>query len=191
MLMDERLFQERMLQAYHELAPEAGAAGDFLIRRLAKAMYDNGARVQIGIEPPLEKRTIHQSLDPDQRIVWVCKLWNQTMRYRSRAAIGRHISEVLTPDSFATFLEEWWPRLIAEGEVGPFEAVLVTADGQHLPAKGKSERMRDSTGMFVRTFARLIVQVPRGLNDSLARAAVGTFAMLHITDPVQLGGLIL
>jgi hypothetical protein len=57
MLMDERLFQERMLQAYHELAPEAGAAGDFLIRRLAKAMYDNGARVQIGIEPPLEKRT--------------------------------------------------------------------------------------------------------------------------------------
>ena len=190
MSMDERLFQERMLQAYHELAPEAGTAGDFLIRRLAKAMYDNGARIEIGAAPPLEKRDIHQSLDADQRLVWVSKLWNQTMGFRSRAAIGRHISEILTPESFAYFLSEWWPQLHATGEAGPFEVTLVTADSRPLPAKGKSERMRDSDGVFVRTFARLTVWVPRMAgNDLLARAA-GILCSTYALDRLAVMGLL-
>lgn len=159
--MDEQLFRQQMLAAYHEIAPEAGAAGDYLIQRLAKAMFTRGARLEIGAVPPLEKRTIHHSLDPDQRIVWVCKLWNQTMRYRSRAAIGHHVADILTPESFATFLQSWWPQVTETGHAGPFDITLVTAEGQPLPARVKSERMRDALGMFVRTFSRIVVWLPR------------------------------
>jgi hypothetical protein len=50
---------------------------------------------------------------------------------------------------------------VATGHAGPVEVTLVTAEGQPIPARVKSERMRDSTGVFVRTFARLTVFVPR------------------------------
>lgn len=183
--MDEQLFRQQMLAAYHELAPEAGSAGDYLIERLSKTLFNRGARMEIGHEPPLEKRTIHHSFDPDQRLVWVCKLWNQTMGYRSRAAIGRHISDILAPHSYAQFVSEgWWEQLMNHGHYGPVEITLVTAHGQQLQAKGKSERMRDSTGMFVRTFAKLIVMLPAAL-------FAGLIAFLHERDPISFVGMVL
>jgi hypothetical protein len=185
--MEEKFLRQQMLSAYHELAPEAGSAGVFLVERLAKLLYERGARIEIGIDTPIEKRTIHHSLDPDQRLVWVCKQWNQTMGFRSRAAIGRHISDILTPDSFAHFLAELWPTVTQQGHAGPFEVTLVTAHGQPLKAVGKSERMRDPEGIFVRTFAKLSVWVPRSMNDALARAAL-LFWLVQVHDPISFVG---
>src|SRR5690348_7148155 len=99
--MDQNLLREQLLACYREIVPDAGVNGEFLVRRLASALYARGGRIVIGGTLTLVERTIHHSIDPDQRLVWTCKDWNRTLGYRAGSMIGKPINDVLTPDSQA------------------------------------------------------------------------------------------
>lgn len=161
--MEEELLMHTMLLAYRNLAPEAGRAGEYLIKRLAALLFAQGVRATIGNTLPPEKRIVHQSMDPDMRLVWVSKAWNQTMGFRSRDAIGRHVSDILNPLQLSHYMEETWPDLLKHGSTGPYDISLVTTSGQHLSGTAKSEIMRDPEGLFVRTFTRITLLIPRSV----------------------------
>jgi hypothetical protein len=157
--MDQRLLHEQLLACYREIVPEVSVSGDFLVRRLAAALYARGGRIVIGGTVALVERTIHHSLDPDMRIVWTCKDWNRTLGYRNGAAVGRHISEFLTADSQAFIKEVGWPALLKDGKIGPVSQTMVAYDGRAVPCMLKSEILRGSDGSFERTFAKLRCQL--------------------------------
>jgi len=159
--VDEQLLLEQLLACYRQIVPDAGVAGEFLVRRLAAALYSRGGRVIIGGTVTLVERTIHHSLDPDQRLVWTCKDWNRTLGYRSGAVVGRHIREFLTGDSQAFVKDVAWPELLREGKIGPVALTMVAYDGRAVPCLLKSEILRGSDGSFERTFAKLRAQVLR------------------------------
>jgi hypothetical protein len=159
--MDQRFLHEQLLACYREIVPEPSVDGTFLIQRLAAALYARGGRIVIGGTVPYIERTIHQSLDPDQRIVWTCKDWNRTLGYRSGAMVGHHFSELLTPDSVAFLQEVGWPAFLKEGKIGPVPFTLVAYDGRAIPCMLKSEILRGPDGSFERTFAKLRCQLMR------------------------------
>lgn len=159
--MDRKLLLDQLLAAYHEIVPDPSVSGDFLIEKLAAALYARGGRIIIGGVVPIIERTIHHSLDPDMRLVWTCKDWNRTLGYRSGAVVGRHINEFLTPDSQAFIRDVGWPALLHEGKIGPVAQTMVAYDGRAIPSMIKVEILRDSTGAFERTFAKLRCQLMR------------------------------
>jgi hypothetical protein len=159
-MLDEHLFRQQMVAAYREIAPEAGPSGEFLIRRLATALYNRGARIDIGSSLPLEKHLIHQSVGPDLNFMWVGKRWAQAMGVRPHAMIGKHVSTALTPDSLAAYLEHFWPTLHAKGKAED-DIVLVTSSGVPIEGHAKGEALLDSEGSFMRTFTRITVFLPR------------------------------
>jgi hypothetical protein len=158
--LDARLLQQQMLDVYRTIAPEHSRSAEILVQRLASELYARGVRVSIGADRPPEEKVIHHSLDADRRIVWVCKLWNQIMGFRSRGAIGKPITNYLAPHEQGPF-EDRWLCLLRDGKVGPFDFTMLTVGGTPLAARGKSEILRDSEGLFVRTFAKITVFLPR------------------------------
>lgn len=159
-MLDEHLLREQMLAAYREIAPDAGPAGEFLIRRLATAIFERGARIEIGAALPTDKKLLHQSLGLDHCFVWVCKLWAEVMGVRPHAVIGRHISTALTPDTCSNYIDRFWPSLLARGKAEE-DVTLVTASGTPITGHAKGEVLKDSEGSFVRTFTRITVFIPR------------------------------
>src|SRR5690242_8723137 len=113
---ESRLLLEAILAAYRDINPDMTDLGAHLCRKLADGLYERGARIQIGNRAPVHL-TIHQSLDPLGHIVWTCKKWNEVLGYKSREAVGKHISEILTPDSYAFMQEFGWPGLLQYGHV--------------------------------------------------------------------------
>ena len=91
--------------------------------------------------------------------------------------LEHHISEFLTPDTWAFFQDCIWPELHRAGKVENVPSTMVTKAGALLPVKARSEVLRDSTGAFLRTFARLTV-LP-GIHR-LAAACCTTFAIARL-----------
>lgn len=159
--MDEKLLLDQLMAAYREIVPDASASGEFLIQRLAAALYARGGRIVIGGTLTLLERTIHHSLDPDQRIVWTDKEWNRTLGLRSHAVVGRHISEFLSPASWDFMRQVGWPELLKQGKIGPVAVTMVAYSGALIPAMCRSEILRNEQGAFERTFAKLRAQITR------------------------------
>ncbi len=162
-MTEEHLLREQLLAAYREIAPEHSVGGEFLVRKLAAALFARGGRVTIGTVHT-EEKTIHHSLDAGHKIVWTDKVWNAVMGYRSGTVVGHPIGEFITADSLAFLNEVAWPQLMRDGKTGPHAFTFVTYQGVLLPAMGRSEVLRDSTGAFERTFARIRVKVALGID---------------------------
>jgi PAS domain S-box-containing protein len=154
------LLRETLLAIYREVAPEHSIGGEFLVRKLAAQLYQHGARIQIGDTIKAPEVLIHHSVDPEQRLVWTSKEWNQTLGHRAHAMIGHHISEIMTHDSWLFVKEIYWPELVKTGKTAAVTLTLVTRNGEKLPARGRSEMLRDSAGAFLRTFAKIKTRIP-------------------------------
>ena len=163
---EARLLREVVRRCYLELAPVHSPAMDFLMDRLSAVLYRAGVRVSIGTEPVHTLVDIHHSLDADQKLVWTSKSWNQIMQWRSQAAIGMHVRDFITEDSYEFLRDVGWPVLLREGKVTG-QVTLVARDGTQLPATARVEVMRDSAGQFERTFARNKVRILQALVASL------------------------
>jgi len=159
--VDRKLLLDQLMAAYHEIVPDPSVNADFLIQKLAAALYARGGRIVIGSTITILERSLHQSIDPDQRIVWTDKEWNRTLGYRSHAVVGKHVSEFLSPDSFDFFKAIAWPELLTLGRVGPVALTLVAYSGELVPAMWRSELMRNEEGDFYRTFGKLRAQITR------------------------------
>lgn len=159
--MDRKLLLDQLMAAYHEIVPDPSVNAEFLIQKLAAALYERGGRIVIGSTITLIERTLHQSIDPDQRIVWTDKEWNRTLGYRSHAVVGKHISEFITADSYDFLKGAAWPELLTTGRLGPVALTLVAYSGELVPAMWRAEIMRNEEGDFYRTFGRLRAQITR------------------------------
>lgn len=169
---EHRLLEQQLLSIYHDIVAGPSTAGDFLMKRLASELYARGVRATIGAEPATKEIILHHSLDPEQRLCWVSKLWNQIMGYRARQAIGLHASAILTPESYNDVLPAWWSTVVESGKTPPLNIGLVTARGEILKGTLVSEALRDSEGIFQRTFARIKVRVPLALIPLLFAACI-------------------
>ena len=129
------------------------------MNELANELYAAGVRVQIGSPHPPPTETIHQSLDEDRRIVWVCKVWGQVLGYRPHSVIGRHVFDFVAPDTQSFLKEVGWRTLVRDGKIGPVTATFVTSTNEHLPAMVRSEILRHSDGSFNRTFAKIKIRL--------------------------------
>ena len=154
------LLEQQLLSIYREIVAGPSTSGEFLMKRLASAMYARGVRATIGAEPATKEIVLHHSLDPEQRLCWVSKIWNQVMGYRARQAIGLHTSAFLAPETYHSVLPEWWSSVVMTGKTGPHAVTLVNARGELLKGSLTSEALRDSEGAFQRTFSRVKVRVP-------------------------------
>jgi len=159
--MDKQLLEQHLLAAYREIVPDPSVNGDFLIQRLAASLYERGARIVIGGTITVLERVLHQSLDPDQRIVWTDKEWNRTLGFRSHAIVGHHVSEFLTADSYDFFQQIAWPQLLKDGKIGPVAITMVAYSGELIPAMARSEILKNEHGDFERTFTKLRAQITR------------------------------
>lgn len=159
--MDRKLLLDQLMAAYHEIVPDPSVNAEFLIQKLAAALYERGGRIVIGSTITLVERTLHQSIDPDQRIVWTDKEWNRTLGYRSHAVVGKHISDFLSPDSYDFFRSVAWPLLLQQGRLDPVAITLVAYSGELVPAMWRSEIMRNEEGDFYRTFGKMRAQIAR------------------------------
>lgn len=158
--MERRFFTEHVLAAYHEIVPDPSANATFLMRKLAAALFERGARIVIGeIQRPPED-TIYQSLDEHQRVVWVDRRWVAALGYAVTEAVGQPLAAFLAGDSAALFRDVLWPQLRREGRIGPVTATYVSKQGELLPATVRSDVIRDEYGAFVRTFAKIKVRLP-------------------------------
>ena len=172
------LLRETLLSIYRDVAPDHSVGAEFLVRKLAAQLYQRGARLMIGDSIAAPEVTIHHSVDPDMRLVWTCKYWNQTMGHRNGAMSGHHISEILTPESWARLRDQYWPELMQTGRVVKSQLNLVTRMGETLPARGRTDVLRDSAGAFLRTFAKIKTRIPLLAPLLFAAGALTTDATL-------------
>jgi hypothetical protein len=173
-----------LFAAYKDVNPELAKTAESMLRKLADGLYERGARAQIGMHSPPKFLHIHQSLDPLGNVVWTCHRWTEVMGYANRAAIGHHISEFISEDSFQMFKEFAWPQLIREGSVSGVPLTYVRSTKELVPALlQKSEIMRDSEGAFHRTFAKIRVTIHGylavGRLACLAAIAAACFPVNH------------
>lgn len=155
---EERLLRELLYDAYRDINPDLSAFGAHLVRKLAEGMYARGARIQIGAAPAPRVELIHHSTGPELALVWTDKNWREVMGYRQTEVIGQPVVNFLAPDSRNFFLDFLWPAVSRRFEtVQGVTLSLMTAAGQILTARFKSEPLRDPTGAFVRTFSKIKV----------------------------------
>lgn len=171
---ESNLLYDTLRAAYRDVNPEISDRGAHLVRKLADGLFSRGARVQIGSKQPMHYLYIHHSLDPLGNVLWTCRRWNQALGYNSRAPIGRHISDFLDPGTMANLQENVWPELIRTGKVEHIPLVLIASTKECLNATAKSEILRDEKGGFLRTFAKIKVELPA----ALARLAAAASSMV-------------
>jgi hypothetical protein len=168
---DETLLREILLAVYRDVNPDISERADHLVRKLAAGAYARGCRIQIGANRPPQHRYIYQSSSPLGHLVWVCKDWCDVMGYRSRAAVGRHISDFIAPSSYQMVQNFAWPELVRVGRVDDVPLILVTATRDMMGAVLRSEILRDPRGSFERTFAKIKVTLVTAVLALLSSAA--------------------
>lgn len=157
---EKSLLTDVVLSAYYEIVPDPSARAVSLMKKLAAALYERGARISIGEITPPPERYVHHSLDSDQRLVWTSKDWNLVMGYRAQEAIGLHASAFLAGETYAFFRDFGWRALLENGKMGPVVSTFVTKHGERLPGSWRSEVMNGEGGCFERTFAKVRIREP-------------------------------